>query len=292
MRHTTTNRLPLARWAALGLFLVYVAVFPGSTLLVALDRVPAWGVWFGGTLLFLQGGAVLFWLIAEHGRRGALTGLLIGVLAFAVEYSGETTGFPFGSYHYTDVLQPQILGVVPLAICFAWLMVVPAAWEIARRLLPGRTGPALLATATLVLLLDLQIETVAALINGYWIWDGSGPYYGVPTANFIAWWVVGLVMGTLLVALTQAWRPAQQQASADTVPRGQSLPGLAIYLIARSIPILIYLLSTAMFVVINLARGYLVAGLVGVLVLAGAAALIARGEIGVAARGALRRRFG
>ncbi|HEU4324415.1 MAG TPA: carotenoid biosynthesis protein [Roseiflexaceae bacterium] len=289
MRHTTTPVLSFARWIALGLFLVYVAVFPGSTLLVALDRVPAWGVWFGGALLFLQGGAVLFWLIAEHGRRGALAGLLIGALAFAVEYLGATTGFPFGSYHYTTVLQPQILGTVPLAICAAWLMVVPAAWEIARRLLPGRLAPALLATASLVLLLDLQIETVAALINGYWIWDGSGPYYGVPTANFVAWWVVGLLMGALLVGLTGAGRQAPQPAP-DAALAGQSLPGLALFLIARSIPILIYLLSTAMFVAINLARGYLVAGLVGALVLAAAAALIARGEIGVETRGVLRRR--
>ncbi len=287
MRHTTNPVQPFARWAALVLFLGYLAVFPGSTLLVALDRVPAWGVWFGGALLFLQGGAVLFWLIAEHGRRGALAGLLIGALAFAVEYIGETTGFPFGGYHYTDVLQPQILDVVPLAICAAWLMVVPAAWEIGRRLLPRRTVPALLVAASLVLLLDLQIETVAALINGYWIWDGSGPYYGVPTANFVAWWVVGLLMGALLVGLTGAGRRAP-----DAAPAGQSLPGLALFLIARSIPILIYLLSTAMFVAINLARGYLAAGLVGTLVLAGAAALIARGEIGVETRGALRRRFG
>ena len=54
--------------------------------------------------------------------------------------------------------------------------------------------------ATLVLLLDLQIETVATKINQYWIWLDGGPYYGVPTANFVAWWLTGLAMA-LVVAM-------------------------------------------------------------------------------------------
>src|SRR6266540_4068281 len=55
--------------------------------------------------------------------------------------------------------------------------------------------------ATLVLLLDLQIETVATKINRYWIWQDGGPYYGVPTANFVAWWLIGLAMALVVATV-------------------------------------------------------------------------------------------
>jgi len=259
------------RYLALALFLLYIAVFPGSTLTVALDRVPAWGVWFGAALLFVQGGALLAWLIAEHGARGLAAGLLIGALAFAVEYVGVTTGWPFGRYVYTPVLQPQIAGAVPLAICFAWLMVVPCAWEVARRLVPPRRGrwPALLASASLVLLLDLQIETVAAHINGYWRWFDGGPYHGVPTQNFAAWWAVGLALSALLERLTRDDQRPTTNASQFSILNSQ---------FSTRIPTLLYLLSTVMFTVVNLARGYTLAGLVGLAALVGAAGLRARGR--------------
>ena len=291
-----------ASYLALSLFLLYVAVFPGSTLTVALDRVPAWGVWFGAALLFVQGGALLAWLAAQHGARGLAAGLLIGALAFAVEYVGVVTGWPFGRYVYTPVLQPQIAGTVPLAICFAWLMVVPCAWEVARRLVPSSYGrwPALLASASLVLLLDLQIETVAAHINGYWRWFDGGPYHGVPTQNFAAWWVVGLALSALLERLTRTQNPEPRTQNPE--PRTQNkdsltprrifvLRSLFFVLDPVRIPVLLYLLSTVMFTAVNLARGYTLAGLVGLAALVGAAALTARGRGGAAGRARLRRRY-
>src|SRR5215213_10009765 len=111
------------RTLALVLFLTYLAVFPSSTLTVALNRVPAWGEWLGGGLLLMQGTAVLCWLVGTYGRRGAVTALLVFVLAWGVEHIGVTFGFPFGRYSYTAQLQPQLFSAVPLPIACAWLMV-------------------------------------------------------------------------------------------------------------------------------------------------------------------------
>jgi uncharacterized membrane protein len=91
-------------------FFAYCAVFPGSTITVALDAVPAWGLWMGAAMLIVQGLAVIFWALGMYGARGALAVGLATVLAWAVEHIGETTGLPFGRYQYTDMLQPQILG--------------------------------------------------------------------------------------------------------------------------------------------------------------------------------------
>lgn len=254
-------------------FLIYVAVFPGSTITVALDRVPAWGTWFGGGLLILQGVVTLLWLIGQRGVPGLLAGLVVGVLGFAVEYAGVRTGWPFGRYVYTDVLQPQVLGVVPLAICGAWIMAAFAAFEIAGRL-TRRSFARWLLTATLVLVLDLQIETVATRINHYWAWQSGGLFYGVPLTNFIGWWLTGLCM---------AWVMAQFERRADA--RRQRRPPLLrqpmLAWMSRHMLPLLYLLNTLMFTVVNFAYGYAVAGMVGTLVLAAAIVLVSwqRGAI-------------
>src|SRR5262245_63892864 len=97
---TQTHVQLYMRRAALALLSLYLAAFPGSTITVALDQVPAWGVWMGGALLLLQGTIVLCWLIGGFGWRGALTAALIFLLAWGVEHIGVTTGLPFGNYHY------------------------------------------------------------------------------------------------------------------------------------------------------------------------------------------------
>lgn len=287
---------------AFRIFLAYLAVFPGSTLTVALDRVPVWGVWMGSALLIVQGLAVLIWLIEFGGRRGALLGLLVFLLAWGVEHLGVATGLPFGHYSYTAALQPQLPGGVPLAIPCAWLVVVVGAWQIAAAGQGPKTEDqktsgtlvyrpwSLVGTATLVVLLDLQIEPVATLVNRYWVWHDTGPYYGIPTSNFIGWWVVGLGIALLVDRMLGETRSAEREAqSAERRIENQEQVGakenqkLRIQNSAfktphlvRSIPACLYLLSTLMFAVVNLARGFPAAGLIGVGVLVGFCTLVLR----------------
>jgi putative membrane protein len=301
------------RCVALALFLLYLAVFPGSTITVARDQVPTWGEWMGGGLLLLQGAIVLCWLLGSYGRRGALAAVLIFLLAWGVEHLGVTSGFPFGRYTYTAQLQPQLLGAVPLAIPCAWLMVAVGAWQIAdcrlqivdlfllgyrsqvagsrsqvadlqpvtlsscHRVIvsschhvPQHATRKMFLAATLVLLLDLQIEPVATAINRYWVWLDGGAYYGVPAANFVAWWAVGLVMA-VTVKWVLGWadqRPTtNDQRPTVSILSAQQLRFYVLRFTFYVIPAALYLLNTLMFAAINLARGYFVAGVVGVVVL-------------------------
>jgi putative membrane protein len=257
-----------ARLLSLIGLLIYLAVFPGSTITVALDRVPAWGIWFGGALLILQGMVALLWLAGQRGLNGLLAGVLVGVFGFAVEYAGVATGWPFGRYVYTDVLQPQVLGVVPLAICCAWIMAAVAAFEIAGRLVRQPFARWLMA-ATLVLVLDLQIETVATRINRYWEWQSDGLFYGVPLSNFAGWWLTGLLMAAIMAQF-------ERRAGARRERRPPLLrPLLLTWLSDHTLPLL-YLLSTLMFTIVNFAYGYVAAGMIGALVLAAACALASR----------------
>jgi putative membrane protein len=243
--------VPQLRPLLLTMFGLYLLVYPGSTVVVALDRVPDWGAWMGGALLIVQGALMGLWLVANDGRRGALAAAAILLGAWAVEHLGVTTGFPFGGYDYTAVLQPKVGGVVPLAIPFAWLLVVPAAVGMAGRLLAGRGGAVAqtLAAASLALLLDITIEPVAVHINGYWAWHEAGFYYGVPASNFVAWWLT-----SLLLVGAQLWlRDPRRAASGDAL-----LPLL---------PPALYALNLAMFAIVNLAHRQTLAAAIGLLLL-------------------------
>lgn len=268
----------LYKRCALAFFVCYVLVFPGSTVTVVLGRVPPWGLWFGSALLIVQGLTLLCWLAGQRGLWGLLAAFAIAGVGFGVEYVGVTTGFPFGQYVYTDMLQPKVFGMVPLAICCAWIMAAVASYEVARHLTPrgwGTNGQ-VLATASLVLLLDLQIETVASHVNQYWIWQVAGFYYDVPLSNFVAWWLTGLVMAGML-ALLDRHSVAERRAQPGT---WFSISAALVY---QHIPLLIYLLSVLMFTAINIAYGYTLPGIVGALTLTAAGWLIARQFIGGAA---------
>lgn len=132
--------------------------------------------------------------------------LTVLALGWAAEYLGSRTGFPFGRYHYTDLLQPQ-LGGVPLLIPLAWLMMLPPAWAIASLLVPaplngdGRSARgwvifALVSSLAMTawdLFLDPQM-----VAWGFWVWERPSGYFGIPWINFLGWMLVTFVM-TLLV---------------------------------------------------------------------------------------------
>lgn len=183
------------RWSRL-IMLVYATVFPGTLVTIFADAIPDNARWFGGLLMTVQGLAVTAWLFHHQGRKAWIPIIAVLTGSFAVEYVGATTGFPFGAYSYTTVLAPRILDTVPVAILFAWLMVIAGAWYTGRLVFdsPSRIVRAAL-TGLFVMIIDIQIEPVATHINNYWEWYDTGPYYGVPTVNFAGWWAVGFILG-------------------------------------------------------------------------------------------------
>ncbi|MBA3947654.1 MAG: carotenoid biosynthesis protein [Herpetosiphonaceae bacterium] len=236
---------PILDRAVVALFGVYLFIYLFALPMLIFDLVPAWGTWMGGFLLILQGSMLLLWLVGEHGVRGGVAALLIAGLAFLVEYVGVTTGWPFGHYRYTPILGLKLLGAVPLPIPFAWLMVVPAALGISQRL--SRGWWQLWVAGLLALGLDLLIEPVAAYVVQYWTWLDSGPYYGVPTANFVAWGTTALLLAALCIGLTGARRGRRRMLG--------------------WLPAVIYLLNLVQFMLVDLAHGYWAAALIGAVLL-------------------------
>jgi len=251
------------------LFGVYVFLYPGSIILVALDRVPVWAIWMGGALLIVQGTLMGLWLSINFSRWGAVASVLILFLAWLVEYIGATTGFPFGFYTYTDVLQPKIWGVVPMAIPFAWLLIVGAAVGTSEHVLARADRAVLddvrvsvtkvLTAASLALLLDVTIEPFAVNINHYWTWNDSGQssYYGIPTTNFAAWWCTSVILVLVLLERRRAATLARMRSPIRSV-----VPSFWPWL-----PLTLYLTNLTMFVLVNLARGQVMAAFIGALIM-------------------------
>lgn len=132
-------------------------------------------------------------------RTAWLCGITTSI-AFAFEYIGVTTAWPFGAYYYTDVLGPKILGTVPVVIPLSYLMMLYPSHVIANLILDGRAvsaqrGLLRMATAGLLTALvmsawDLTTDPVMAGAVGAWVWVDGGPYFGIPFSNFSGWILV------------------------------------------------------------------------------------------------------
>jgi putative membrane protein len=115
--------------------------------------------------------------------------LFVPVLGWIAEVIGSSTGIPFGRYHYTAALQPQIRHV-PLAIPAAWLMMMPPAWAIADLAVPGAPWwlSAVIAGAAFTAW-DIYLDPHLVQWK-FWEWDKPGRFYlGIPLTNFFGWFL-------------------------------------------------------------------------------------------------------
>ncbi len=122
---------------------------------------------------------------------------VILVLTWGLEFVGSQTGLPFGYYHYTAALQPQI-GHVPILIPFAWLMMMPAAWGVGAAISGGWQGWRFIGLSALALTSwDLFLDP-QMVQWGFWVWDQPGAYLGIPLLNYFGWLLAGCLV-TLVV---------------------------------------------------------------------------------------------
>lgn len=126
------------------------------------------------------------------------------VLAWAFEFVGHMTGFPFGEYDYTARLQPQI-GGVPVLIPLAWLMMLPPSWALAWRIARPYAGVRrriafVGASALAMTAWDLFLDPQMVGWN-LWVWqDTTGfTYFGIPWINYAGWL---LASGTITAVVT------------------------------------------------------------------------------------------
>ena len=151
--------------------------------------------------------------------------VLVAVTAVAFEAVGLATGFPYGSYTYSDALGPTLLGV-PFLVPLAWLMMAWPSWVLAARLArPVRAGlrrPVRIAVAAAVfaawdVVLDPQMVQA-----GYWTWADPSPGLPgidtVPLTNLAGWLLAGAVLMTLLDLLVRRTSAPGSPLIGDAAP--------------------------------------------------------------------------
>jgi uncharacterized membrane protein len=135
--------------------------------------------------------------------------LLLGLtftISLLLECIGVATGKMYGPYHYTDLLGPKFLGLVPLLIPAAWFMMMYPSFVIATRVIPpqwqGRAR--LIGTAAVGALVmtawDLVMDPLM-VAGGYWVWEVDGAYFGIPPQNYWGWWLTTFITFALFLLL-------------------------------------------------------------------------------------------
>ena len=122
--------------------------------------------------------------------------------SLASELLGTTVGLPFGPYRYTPGLGAQWFEHVPVLIPLSWFTMATASFALTRDWLGARRPAVTIAVASLVLAAwDLVLDPAMSKVTPYWIWGTGGPYYGMPLLNLFGWYLTGLALMGLLVAL-------------------------------------------------------------------------------------------
>lgn len=127
--------------------------------------------------------------------------LIVFAIAWIFETMSVITGFPFGNYHYTEVMAPY-LWHVPVFVLPAYALMGYASWSLATLLLQRRDATPDLLTCLLAPLLaaaamtawDLSMDPLRATFEGRWIWLDGGAHLGVPTSNYFGWFGVTWLM--------------------------------------------------------------------------------------------------
>ena len=130
----------------------------------------------------------------RYGVRGILVfiGLCL-VIGNLFENLSILTGFPFGHYHFTDVMGPKILQV-PILLGLAYIGIGYISWTLGFLIVRGPlTGLRILTTplvaACVMVAWDLSMDPIWSNFVHGWVWHDGGSYFGVPISNFLGWYL-------------------------------------------------------------------------------------------------------
>jgi len=181
-------------------FLVWYVV---GVILVGFDLLPPFLEWANAVFLYLAGALAFIYAIRKLGLKvGLFFSIIIMAFTMWAESLGVKYGWVFGAYHYEKDFGVQAFGV-PLTIGFAWVMVIFTSMAVFKSLLTlpfsfARMISYAIVTSMLAVCMDLIIDPVAFVAKEYWIWEDSGPYYGIPNQNFIGWFSVSFGIQLIL----------------------------------------------------------------------------------------------
>ena len=179
---------------------------------------------------------------SRQGRRRVVefvSGIAFGVVLEIV------TIWQLNAYHYGRFL--LMIGDVPLAVGMGWGAIIYSAMETARAWrVPTVAQP--FVCALLAWNIDLSMDAIAIRM-GMWTWAYYGEWFGVPLANFFAWFVVVASFAAATLELRGRLPSLVTALGATTVSLAALYSLNSLYLQyavpSRQIPVLLGLLVAA-----------------------------------------------
>jgi len=150
----------------------------------------------------LIAGFILFIFVALHGEqrygweRIVVFFFITFFITFFLEDLSITTGFPFGHYHYSDLLGTT-LGRIPIMVMPTYFFTGYLAWTMGTIFL-GEMGRGIkrrniffipIVSSFIMVMWDFCFEPIMSTIDGKWVWESNGVYFGVPLSNYIGWFL-------------------------------------------------------------------------------------------------------
>jgi len=135
--------------------------------------------------------------IARYGFKDMLVFFVIsGVVSNIYENLSIFTGFPFGSYHYTDRFGPKLIEA-PYFLAIGYIFVVYVGWQTAHVVVQHFSNklerhwlvviPIL--TAIFTVMNDLCFDPFFSTVQQRYIWHDGGAFFGVPFVNYLGWYL-------------------------------------------------------------------------------------------------------
>ena len=164
-------------------------------------------------------------MLRVHGLWGTMAFIaLVVLIPFGSEFLGVLTGVPYGAYAYTAAMGPRLFGLVPVFILIAWINI--AYMAVATTTLAFGRSRLWLAPldGMLAVAWDAMVDPLAVRA-GYWVWQDSSGFYGVPLTNFLGWF---LVVTVLSLAARAVWAKDARAPSRTSRTVAWILPALLL----------------------------------------------------------------
>lgn len=181
------NKLSLRLLISIGFLLIFYVV--GIFLLLTSDDKDTIISYTPYILL-----VTLFILFLNHtywSKKLILSLILIFALGFFVEVLGVQSGFPFGSYRYSEILGIQLFNT-PLVMGINWVLLVYSGAMLFQPL-PWPNYLKSIVTGLLLVVLDIFLEPFAIRWN-LWQWIETVP----PLQNYLSWAIIAMLLTYLL----------------------------------------------------------------------------------------------
>lgn len=188
--------------------------------------------------LLLNVFVVMHMLTIYRGRDVVFFYVVTLVISNIYENVGVLTGFPFGSYYYTDALGPKLFQV-PVLVGASYVGAAYASWIMAlivlrqwRRPLTGWSVVVVPAFASIFMVMwDLTFDPSSSTVRQWWIWRDGGGYFGVPISNFAGWYLTVFTFMLVFAYWVRASRAQPPVGAGDAVgARGIWYAAVTVYI--------------------------------------------------------------